>query len=74
MPLFVFIGKCGIIYLGGLGMKLYIIMFGNDAYLETIEYSNYKERYQKTIGIPPERVFEEDEFDVAINKVYELNR
>jgi hypothetical protein len=55
-------------------MKLYIIMFGNDAYLETIEYSSYKERYEKTKGIPPDKVYEEHDWIRAMNKVYELNR
>ena len=55
-----FIGKCGIIYVGGKGMKLYAIMFNETAYLDVIEYSSYQERYEKTKGIPPDKVYEEN--------------
>ena len=69
-----FIENYGIIYLGGLGMKLYIIRFNDCAYLETIEYNSHKERCEKTKGILPERVYEENELEKAMLKVYELNR
>ena len=55
-------------------MKLYIIRFNDLAYLETIEYEDHRERYAKTKGILPERIFEENELEKAMKKVYELNR
>lgn len=55
-------------------MKLYVIRFDYCAFIETIEYNSYKERYEKTKGILPERVYEEHEWQRAMDKVYELNR
>ena len=55
-------------------MRVYAIKFNDAAYLDVIEYSSYQERYEKTKGIPPDKVYEEHDWIRAINKVYELNR
>lgn len=55
-------------------MKIYIIKFSSDcAYLEEFYYTEHEERYQKTKGIPVERIFEESEIDRAIAKLVDLN-
>ena len=38
-------------------MKIYVIRFNDLAYLETIEYKDHRERYARTKGILPERIF-----------------
>ena len=55
-------------------MRVYAIMFNETAYLDVIEYSSYQERYEKTKGIPPDKVYEENDWIRAMKKVYELNR
>lgn len=47
-------------------MRVYAIKFNDVAYLDVIEYSSYQERYEKTKGILPERIYEESEWEKAI--------
>ena len=55
-------------------MKIYIIQCNNDNfYMEEFYYDTYDERYEKTKGISPTRVFEESEIDKAISKLVDLN-
>lgn len=55
-------------------MKLYVIRFNDVAYIDVIEYSSYQDRYDKTKNIPPDKVYEEHDWIIAMKKVYELNR
>lgn len=42
-------------------------------FLEEFEYNTYQERYEKTKGISPTRIFEESQIDEAIAKLVDLN-
>jgi hypothetical protein len=41
--------------------------------MEEFYYNTYQERYEKTKGIKPSRIFEESQLDQAISKLVELN-
>ena len=51
--------------------KLYLLKFNDLAYIEIITYNSYQERYEKTKGIQPEKIYED--LDKAYKKVEELN-
>lgn len=55
-------------------MKIFILQPSHDLfYLEEFYYDTYEQRYEKTKGISPSRIFEESEIDRAIDKLVELN-
>ena len=51
--------------------KLYLLRFHDLAYIEIITYDSYQERYEKTKGIPPDKIYEDPE--KAYKKMEELN-
>lgn len=54
--------------------KIFILQCSDDLfYLEEFYYNTYQERYEKTKGIPPTRIFEENEIDKAMAKLVDLN-
>lgn len=55
-------------------MRVFILQNNEDMfYLEEFCYDSYQERYEKTKGIPPTRIFEENEIDKAMAKLVDLN-
>lgn len=55
-------------------MKIFIVQNDNEAfYLEEFYYNTYQERYEKTKGVTPARIFEESEIEDAIKLLVDLN-
>lgn len=55
-------------------MKIFIVQNNDDMfYLEEFYYNTYQERYEKTKGVTPARIFEESEIEDAIKLLVDLN-
>ena len=56
-------------------MKIYILKPTYDHfYLEEYYYNSYEERYEYTKNISPSLIFEEEDLDLAIDKLMIANR
>lgn len=54
--------------------KVFVLKANHDCvYLQEVSYVSYEERYQKTKGIDPMKIYEVEELDSAYRKIADLN-
>lgn len=54
--------------------KVFVLKANHDCvYLQEVSYVSYEERYQKTKGIDPMKIYEVEELNAAYKKIAELN-